>query len=122
MPQTVESYLAAQPHEARQAIERLRAIVRKLVPEAHEAISYRILAYKLGGRILLYIAGWKEHVAIYPVTPGLDEALGERLAPYRSGKGTLRFPLSQPLPIKLIENIVRVRVEEAGKAAARRRS
>jgi uncharacterized protein YdhG (YjbR/CyaY superfamily) len=121
MPQTVESYLAAQPHEARQAIERLRAIVRKLVPEAQEAISYQILGYKLGGRALLYIAGWKEHVSIYPVTPGLTEALGELLTPYRSGKGTLRFPLSEEVPVVLVESFLLLRAEETRKAAARRR-
>jgi uncharacterized protein YdhG (YjbR/CyaY superfamily) len=112
---SVDQYLAAQPARARAALERVRAAVRKAVPEAAEAISYGIPAFKLPGGILLYFAGWKEHVAVYPATAGVV-ALGDAVAPYLAGKGTLRFPLSERLPVGLVGRVARVR---AGEVAAR---
>lgn len=119
----VAAYLAAQPAPARAALKQVRAAVRKAVPEAAEALSYGIPAFRLPGGVVLYMAGWNEHLAIYPATPGVVAALGEAAARYRAGKGTLRFSLSARLPVALIGRVARVRAREvaervlAGKAA-----
>jgi uncharacterized protein YdhG (YjbR/CyaY superfamily) len=103
-PTTVDEYIAAAPERVRAALVEIRQRVQKAVSEAGEKISYRIPTFTLGGRYFAYMAGFDNHVSIYPVTtlPGLDE----EIAPYRSGKGTLKFPLDQPVPYDLIERVV----------------
>jgi uncharacterized protein YdhG (YjbR/CyaY superfamily) len=85
-------------------------------------ISYQIPAYKLPGGTVLYFAGWKQHFSLYPATGGLLRAFGDELAPYQVSKGTLRFPLSQPVPLKLIERIARFRAKEDAARARQRRT
>jgi uncharacterized protein YdhG (YjbR/CyaY superfamily) len=109
---SVDEYLATLPAAVRKVLERARAIVKKALPAAEEVISYQILGYKLSGRVVIYLAGWKEHLSLYPITPALSEALGKELAPHAAGRGTLRFALSEPLPVKLIERIAKLRGEE----------
>jgi uncharacterized protein YdhG (YjbR/CyaY superfamily) len=109
---SVDEYLATLPVDVQKVLERARAIVKKALPAAEEVISYQIPAYKLSGRAVLYLAGWKEHLSLYPITPALSEALGEALAPHVAGRGTLRFALSEPLPVKLIERIAKLRAQE----------
>lgn len=106
------AYVAALPEPARSCVERVRQIVFKTLPDATEEISYRILAYRLPQGVVLYVAGWKQHYSIYPVTSGLESALGPELAPYRAGKGTLRFPVDRPVPARMIAKIVRLRAQE----------
>ena len=77
------------------------------VPGAGETISYQIPAITLGGRPLLYFAGWKRHISLYPAPAG-DEALERRLGPYRAEKSTLKFPLSQPVPYDLVAQVARL--------------
>ena len=96
--QSVDEYLATQPPASQRALERVRSAIRKAVPDAEEMISYQIPAYRLGGRRLIYFAGWTQHYSLYPVTAQLVHALSDQLAPYAVGKGTIRFPLSQPVP------------------------
>ena len=87
--------------------------MRKALPKAEEVISYQIPAYKLNGRIVIYFAGWKEHYSIYPAQRRLVAAFRERLAPYEvNNKGTIRFPLSEPVPARLIEAIAKFRAKE----------
>lgn len=131
-PATVGEYVSGFPRPVRAALERVRAAIRKGVPAADEVISYGIAAYKLHGRIVVYFAGWKEHYAIYPATAALSAAFKEELAPYElSGKGTIRFPLSEPVPAKLIAALAKFRAKEvearvgkktAGKKGAKKRS
>lgn len=109
---SVDEYLATLPAEVRKVLERARAIVKKALPGADEVISYQIPTFKLGGRAVIYLAGWKEHLSLYPITPALSEALGKELAPHVAGRGTLRFALSEPLPVKLIERIAQLRGKE----------
>ncbi len=109
---SVDEYIKAQPLELQPVLRRVRSIIRRAVPEATEAISYQIPAYKLAGRALIYFAAWKQHYSIYPATDPLMAAFKGELTPYRVSKGTLRFPLSQPVPVKLIERIARFRAEE----------
>src|SRR5262245_28902531 len=104
----VDGYLAAQPPSTRRILEKVRAAIRKALPEAEEVISYKIPAYKLNGRVVVYFAGWTEHYAIYPVGEALIAAFEEELAPYElSHKGTVRFPLDAPVPVKLIQGIAK---------------
>jgi len=110
---SVDEYLASQPEGARRTLERVRAAIRKGLPGAEEAISYQIPTYKVNGRAVLYFAGWKQHYSLYPASGSLVVSLGEDLAPYEISKGTIRFPLSTPVPVKLIERIAKFRANEA---------
>ena len=109
---SVDEYIASQPEAAQKALKRVRSVIRKAVPAAEEMISYKIAAYKLHGRVMLYFAGWKQHYSLYPATAGLVAAFGDELAPYKLSKGTIRFPLSDPVPAKLIERIAKFRAKE----------
>jgi uncharacterized protein YdhG (YjbR/CyaY superfamily) len=110
---SVDQYLASQPEPARKVLTRVRAIVRKALPGADEVISYQIPAYKLYGTYVVYFAGWKKHYSLYPVTDRAQAALGDELRPYEVSKGTVRFPLDQPMPVKLIGRIVKLLATEA---------
>lgn len=117
---SIDEYLAEFPQETRQALEEMRSLIRSAAPQATETISYAIPTFDLDGRHLVHFAGHKEHVGFYPV-PSAMEAFQEELAPYRSGKGSARFPLGQPLPADLIRRIVEFRVAETLAAAPKRR-
>jgi len=109
---SVDQYIASQPKAVQRVLKRVRSTIRKGMPEAEEAISYKIPAFKLHGRAVLYFAGWKEHYSLYPSTDRLVAAFKDDLAPYEVSKGTIRFPLSEPVPVKLIEGIAKFRVKE----------
>jgi uncharacterized protein YdhG (YjbR/CyaY superfamily) len=111
---TVDEYIAAQPETVRGALERVRSTIRKALPGAEEVISYKIPAYRLHGRIVLYFAGWRQHYSLYPTSHAI-EAFEDDLAPYDVDKGTIRFPLSRPVPVKLIERIAKFRAKEVAK-------
>lgn len=117
---SVDEYLATKPVALQRSLGRMRRIIRRALPGAEEVISYQIPAYRLNGRVVIYFAGWTEHVSIYPVTGRLVEALGERIKPYVASKGTLRFPLSKPIPERLITRVATLRALEA--ATGRRKS
>jgi uncharacterized protein YdhG (YjbR/CyaY superfamily) len=110
--QSVDDYIAAQPESIQDTLHRIRAILHKALPGADEVISYQIPAYKIAGKAVIYFAGWKEHFSLYPVSDPLVEAFREELAPYKRSKGTIRFPLSQPIPTKLIAGIAKFRAKE----------
>jgi uncharacterized protein YdhG (YjbR/CyaY superfamily) len=115
---SVRAYIAGAPSESRKALKALRALVRAAAPRATEKISYGIPAFVLDGANLVYIAGWKNHLSMYPVTAGVTQALKRQIARYQTGKGTLQFPLTDPLPKMLIKKIVKIRI---GEVAARAR-
>jgi uncharacterized protein YdhG (YjbR/CyaY superfamily) len=110
---SVTDYIASQPAAARAALRRARSTIRKAMPRAEEVISYGIPAYRLQGRVVIYFAAWKEHYSIYPATDGLAEAFKDELAAYEVSKGTIRLPLSEPVPVKLIERVAKFRVKQA---------
>jgi uncharacterized protein YdhG (YjbR/CyaY superfamily) len=125
---SVDEYIASQPETGQRVLKRVRSIIRKAVPAAQETISYGIPTYKLDGRYVLYFAGWKQHYSLYPSTDRLVAAFKNDLAPYEvGGKGTIRFPLSEPIPVKVIEGIATFRAREVGeyqkaaRAAAKKR-
>ena len=110
--QSVDDYIASQPKSLRAILDQVRGAIRKAVPEAEETISYGMATYKLHGKRLLYFAPWKEHYALYAATEPLLAAFRKEPAPYEIRKGTLRFPLSQPVPVKLIGRIAKFRAGE----------
>jgi uncharacterized protein YdhG (YjbR/CyaY superfamily) len=109
---SVDDYLAAQPAVAQTALKRVRSTISKALPKAEEVISYNIPAYKQNGRVVLYFAGWKHHYSLYPVNDLLVAAFEDELAAYKISKGTIRFPLSQPVPAKLITSIAKFRSKQ----------
>ena len=120
---SVAEYIAAQPEAVQGVLRRVRSTIRKAVPGAEEVISYQIPTYKVNGRPLLYFAAWRLHYSLYPSTDRVVAAFKDALAPYKVNKGTIRFPLSEPVPMKLIEGIAKLRAQdvaerEKAKAAA----
>jgi uncharacterized protein YdhG (YjbR/CyaY superfamily) len=109
---SVDEYIASQPEAIQDLLERVRGAIRKAVPEAEEAISYKMPAYKLPGGPVLYFAGWKRHISLYPATATVVAAFKNDIAPYVVHKGTIRFPLAQPIPMKLIARIAKFRAKE----------
>ena len=109
---SVDEYIASQPDRTRGILERVRATIRKAIPGAEETLSYQIPTYKIGGTAAIYFAGWKEHFSIYPATQTLMTDLGDDLAPYKISKGTIRFELSDAVPVKLITRIAKHRMAE----------
>jgi uncharacterized protein YdhG (YjbR/CyaY superfamily) len=118
-PTSVKEYLAALPEESRAALAKLRKTIRAAAPEATEAISYQMPAFKDHGRFLVSYAAFRDHCSLFPASNGVMEALGEELKPYLAGKGTLRFQPNKPIPAALVKKIVKARLEE--NAARRRR-
>ncbi|MGQ4599591.1 DUF1801 domain-containing protein [Nocardia sp. R6R-6] len=103
-PLTIDAYLAALPEDVRVILDAIRRTIRAALPDATEAISYGIPTFRLRGHDIVHFAGWKRHVSLYPVPEG-DPALARAVEPYRAGKGTLRFPLDEPVPHDLIGRI-----------------
>ena len=116
-PKTVDQYLAALDDDQRDALERLRGIIRKAAPGAEEAISYGLPAFRLDGRWLIWYGASKTHCAIYGVTGEFQRELS---AYATTGKGTIRFQPDHPLPAALVRKLVRARI--ARNAARRKRS
>jgi uncharacterized protein YdhG (YjbR/CyaY superfamily) len=109
---SVDEYIASQPETVRGVLERVRSTIRKAVPKADEMISYQIPTYKLYGERVLYFAGWKQHYSLYPAPANVVAAFKKDLKPYEINKGTIRFPLSQPVPVQLIGRIAKFRAKE----------
>jgi uncharacterized protein YdhG (YjbR/CyaY superfamily) len=110
MPQryeTVEAYIASFPPEVQSVLEEVRRTILAVVPTAEERISYQIPTVTLDGECLIYFAGWKRHISLYPVEPVEDDPdLAARLAPYLDAKATCKFPLDRPIPYDLITELV----------------
>ena len=109
---SVDEYIATHPEKVQAVLRRVRGTIRKAVPSAEEMISYQIPAYKLQGSAVIYFAGWKEHYSLYPASERLVKTFKDELAPYKVSKGTIRFPLSEPVPVKLIEGVAKFRAKE----------
>lgn len=109
---SVTAYIAGCPPDARAALKQVRRLIRDAVPGVTERISYAIPRFDLNGKCVLYMAAWKEHVGVYPITGALAAAFARELKPFTSGKATVRFPLAEPLPLDLIRRIVEFRVRE----------
>src|SRR6187397_2351446 len=110
---SVDEYIATYPPDVQAILQRVRGTIRKAVPKAEEAISYQIPTFKLHGSYVVYFAGWKKHYSLYPASRPLVAAFKEELALYEVNKGTIRFPLSQAVPVKLIGGIAKFLAKEA---------
>src|SRR5262245_49966814 len=117
---SVDEYIASQPEAVQGVLQRVRSTIRKAVPGAEEVISYKIPMYKLHGARVLFFAGWKRHYSLYPAGDRLVAAFKDELAAYEVDKGTIRFPLSEPVPVKLIERIAKFRANEVAERAKKK--
>jgi len=108
---SIDEYIATFPEVMQKILEELRATVKTAAPGAEEKISYNIPTFALNGKYLVYFAGWKNHISMYPIPSG-SAAFNKQASKYVEGKGALKFPLGRPLPSKLITKIVKLRVAE----------
>ena len=106
----IDAYLSTQPQHVRVMLEDLRQTIRKAAPKAEEAISYQMPAFKFHG-MLVYFAGYKNHIGFYPTSSAI-KAFAKELSAYGGAKGTVRFPLDKPIPMALIRKIVKHRIKE----------
>ena len=104
-PASVDEYLSRLPARTREAVDAIRRIAAEALPDVSESISYDMPTFSVGGRRVVHIGGWAQHVSLYPAPA--DEGLLAELTPYLSGRGTLKFPLSAPIPYELIGRIIR---------------
>ncbi len=109
VPRSVDEYIAVQPEAVRAKLEQVRAAIRKAVPDAVEGIGYRMPGYKLHGKPMLYFAGFKEHYSLFAASGTFFAALEDELRGYELRKGTVQFPLTKPVPMKLISRIAKLR-------------
>jgi len=108
----VEAYLAAVPEPARTTLEKVRAMIRSVVPaEATEGLSYGMPAFRYRGALVGY-AAFKDHCSFFPMNASLIDTMKEELKGYRTSKGTLQFPSDKPLPATLLKKMVKVRIAE----------
>lgn len=107
---SVDEYIDGAPAPVRKILSRIRATIRRAAPAAEESISYGVPTFKLKGRPLIYFAAFKAHVGVYPVTPDVKKAL--KLSSYKGGKGTVRFPLDEPIPYGVITKIVKFKMRQ----------
>ncbi len=113
---SIDDYIAEFPQDIQKVLEELRALIKASAPEVTELISYSIPTFDLNGKHLVHFAGYEKHIGFYPTGSGVA-AFKQELAPYKRGKGSVQFPLGQPLPTELIRRIVEFRVQEnTGKA------
>lgn len=118
--ETIDAYIAQFPPEIQVILQRIRLIVREAAPEAREKMSYQMPTFELHGN-LVHFAAFKNHIGLYPTPSGI-EAFKEELAPYTSAKGSVQFPLKEPMPYELMERIVRFRVAESLQKAQERKA
>ncbi len=120
-PKNIDEYIAGFPSDVQKKLEIVRTTIRKAAPGAAETISYQVPAFTLQG-YLIYFAGYKHHIGLYPAPRGVAE-FKEELSAYEGGKGTIKLPLDKPIPARLISKIVKYRVKlNREKAKAKRKN
>jgi len=113
---SMDEYIGTFPKDVQNILEEVRRTIKAAAPKAEEKISYNMPTFTLNDKYLIYFAGWKHHISLYPVPVGSD-TFNKEVSKYAAGKGTLQFPLDKPLPLKLITKIVKLRIEDdLGKA------
>ena len=111
VPKNIDEYIAGFPNPVREILGKIRTTIQKAVPEAEETISYKMPSFNLKGQYLIYFAGYKKHIGLYPVPAG-DAKFNAEISTYQTGKGTLQFPLDKPIPYTLIRKIVKLRAKD----------
>lgn len=112
----IDEYIATFPQETRFILQEIREFIRKMVPEAEEAISYGMPAFNYRNTYLVYFAGYRKHIGFYPVPTGM-EAFKKELSGYKTGKGSVQVPLDQPMPYELMSRIIAFRLKEIDERA-----
>lgn len=107
---TIDEYIALQPASVQEILQKMREVIKAAAPQAEETISYQMPAFKLNG-ILVYFAAFANHISFFPTSSGVAK-FKEELAGFETSKGTIRFPLDQPIPYELISRITAMRVQE----------
>lgn len=115
VPRNIDEYISGFPPQVQKILEKIRRTIRKAAPKAQEVISYQIPSFKLNG-YLVHFAAYQSHIGLYPAPRGVA-GFKDDLALYQTGKGTLRFPLDQPIPYELITRVVKFRVKKDLEAA-----
>lgn len=113
---SISEYVSTLPENAQEAMGEIIATIKANVPDAEEHISYNMPAFKVHGEYFIHFSAWKNHIGMYPIPAG-NEAFQKQIEPYRSAKSSLNFPLAQPMPIKLIEKVIKFRISENLKSA-----
>ena len=113
---SISEYVSTLPENAQKAMGEIIATIKANVPDAEEHISYNMPAFKVNGEYFIHFSAWKNHIGMYPIPAG-NEAFQKQIEPYRSAKSSLNFPLAQPMPIKLIEKVIKFRISENLKSA-----
>ena len=109
-PSSIDEYIGVFPNDIQEILEKVRMTIQKAAPDATEKISYSMPAFEQNGTVV-YFAAFKNHIGLYALPSG-HEAFQEELSKYKSGKGSVQFPLNQPMPFDLITKIVKFRVNE----------
>jgi uncharacterized protein YdhG (YjbR/CyaY superfamily) len=109
-PKNIDEYIADFPEDVQVILEQMRSTIKKAAPNAEETINYAIPTFTLNGN-LVHFAGYKNHIGFY-ATPSGNEAFEKELSTYKVGKGSIQFPIDEPLPVSLITKMVKYRVKE----------
>jgi uncharacterized protein YdhG (YjbR/CyaY superfamily) len=110
-PKDIDEYISGFPVEIQKVLEQIRATVRKSVPEAEEVVSYDMPTFRVKNGYLVHFAAFKKHIGLYPAPTG-NEAFEKEFAGYKTGKGSIQFPLDKPMPIELIAKILHYNLEK----------
>ena len=110
-PGNIDEYISTFPEETQKILQQVRATVKKSAPAAEEKISYAIPTFTLNGQTLVYFAGYKNHIGFYPA-PVKSESFKKELSNYKTGRGSVQFPLDKPMPLALINKIVKFRMKQ----------
>lgn len=117
-PKDIDEYISGFPKDVQEILEKIRVTIREAAPDAQETINYQIPTFTLKGN-LVHFAAFKKHIGFYPAPSGIEKFKNE-LSGYESAKGSVQFPLDQPIPYDLISQITKFRVNEnLEKAAAK---
>lgn len=108
---SIDEYISTFPGETQDILQKIRRTMHGVITNAEEGISYGIPVLKANGKNVVFFAGWKDHVAVYPIPSG-DDDFQKEIAPFKTGKGTLHFPLDKPIPYDLIKKITRHHLQE----------
>ena len=107
----VDEYISQFPEETQKILQEIRNLIKKIAPDCEENISYGMPAYKTNGKPLVYFAGYKHHIGFY-ATPNAHEAFKRELSEFKQGKGSVQFPLNQPMPYNLIKRMIKFKIQE----------
>ncbi len=119
-PNNINEYIAGFPKDIQEVLEQIRATIKKAAPDAEETISYAMPTFTLNKAYLVYFAAFKNHIGFYALPSG-NEAFKKELSQYKTGKGSIQFPLDKPMPLNLITKIVKFRIKESLEKGAKKK-